>query len=148
MEALLVVLILTVLVVLVVCGGTSTKARRKLDESLTKVRRKLDNNLTKVRLKFDESLTKARQSSTKTRRKFDDKSTKLYFVILSFLLCLWLDVYFICIWSALANLLRNLNLRHAPSDPSRCDSMSPLRAAFQTHNIMTRYQQSVYTFFL
>ena len=37
MEALLVVLILSVLVVLVVCGGTLTKARRKLDESSTKV---------------------------------------------------------------------------------------------------------------
>ena len=66
---------------------------------------------------------------------------RLYFVFIWSLARFCLD--FVFIWSALAKPLRNLNLRHASSDPSRCDSMSPLRAAFQIHKIIAKYDKSV-----
>jgi hypothetical protein len=60
---------------------------------------------------------------------------------LVFCRCPWLG--FVFILSSVANLLQNLNLQHAPSDPFSCDSMFPFRAACQIHKIILKYEESV-----
>ena len=141
MKALLVVLIRTVWVV----SGTFVEFPSNFRPisvkslwCLTKIGRKLDESWTKVRPKFD-------QSSTKVRRKFGFiwslARFRPYFIFIQALASFCL--YFTFIWPALANLLRNLNLRHAPSDPSRCDSMFPFRAAFQIQKSIPKCEESV-----